>query len=88
MVFHNERRQQMWDSVLTTHSTGNHIYVVESDAGNIAGFVSAGLEREEPTAKLVRSMSSTCSRNIRVEDGAGCSYARLPNGLARRAINP
>lgn len=47
-----ERRQQMWDSVLTTHSTGNHIYVVESDAGNIAGFVSAGLEREERNSEV------------------------------------
>ncbi len=40
-------RQEMWDGALTTRAADNHIYVAESEDGEVVGFVAAGLERED-----------------------------------------
>jgi GNAT superfamily N-acetyltransferase len=45
-------REAMWNTALTTRRSENHIYVVESEDGQVVGFAAAGLEREQRSGEV------------------------------------
>ena len=47
-----EDRAAMWTEALTTRRSDNHIYVAESDSGDVIGFAAAGQEREQQTGAV------------------------------------